>query len=127
MGQVEAVGAVVVDLQAAVGDQGRGLFAAQLHRVETVCRAVDYEGGDVVGDDQLVGVDIGHFREPRRLEAGGYSIGLGIELPFEQSLNEWVDLGINFRYFFARKTMFVKCVVLLAELIEKAELVGINR
>ncbi|WP_227996534.1 TIGR00730 family Rossman fold protein [Nocardia australiensis] len=41
-------------------------------------------------------------------EAGGYSIGLGIELPFEQSLNEWVDLGINFRYFFARKTMFVK-------------------
>ncbi|MFZ2178659.1 MAG: TIGR00730 family Rossman fold protein [Rhodococcus sp. (in: high G+C Gram-positive bacteria)] len=41
-------------------------------------------------------------------EAGGYSIGLGIELPFEQRLNEWVDLGINFRYFFARKTMFVK-------------------
>ncbi|MGF6883289.1 uncharacterized protein (TIGR00730 family) [Nocardia sp. GAS34] len=41
-------------------------------------------------------------------EAGGYSIGLGIELPMEQGLNEWVDLGINFRYFFARKTMFVK-------------------
>ena len=36
------------------------------------------------------------------------SVGLGIELPFEQGLNEWVDLGINFRYFFARKTMFVK-------------------
>ncbi|KQR98273.1 hypothetical protein ASG12_13905 [Williamsia sp. Leaf354] len=41
-------------------------------------------------------------------QAGGRSIGLGIELPFEQSLNEWVDLGVNFRYFFARKTMFVK-------------------
>ena len=41
-------------------------------------------------------------------EAGGLSVGLGIELPFEQGLNEWVDLGINFRYFFARKTMFVK-------------------
>ncbi len=41
-------------------------------------------------------------------EAGGQSIGLGIELPFEQSLNDWVDLGVNFRYFFARKTMFVK-------------------
>lgn len=41
-------------------------------------------------------------------EAGGYSVGLGIELPMEQGLNEWVDLGINFRYFFARKTMFVK-------------------
>ncbi|KNC20091.1 DNA-binding protein [Arthrobacter sp. RIT-PI-e] len=41
-------------------------------------------------------------------EAGGTSVGLGIELPFEQGMNEWVDLGINFRYFFARKTMFVK-------------------
>jgi uncharacterized protein (TIGR00730 family) len=41
-------------------------------------------------------------------ESGGYSIGLGIELPFEQCLNHWVDLGINFRYFFVRKTMFVK-------------------
>src|SRR3954451_16926287 len=40
--------------------------------------------------------------------AGGISVGLGIELPFEQELNEWVDIGINFRYFFARKTMFVK-------------------
>jgi uncharacterized protein (TIGR00730 family) len=41
-------------------------------------------------------------------EAGGISVGLGIELPFEQRLNDWVDIGINFRYFFARKTMFVK-------------------
>ena len=41
-------------------------------------------------------------------EAGGFSIGLGIELPFEQGLNDWVDLGVNFRYFFTRKTMFVK-------------------
>jgi uncharacterized protein (TIGR00730 family) len=41
-------------------------------------------------------------------EAGGVSVGLGIELPFEQRLNDWVDLGLNFRYFFARKTMFVK-------------------
>ncbi|TDC82596.1 TIGR00730 family Rossman fold protein [Micromonospora sp. KC606] len=41
-------------------------------------------------------------------EAGGLSVGLGIELPFEQGLNDWVDLAIDFRYFFARKTMFVK-------------------
>ena len=41
-------------------------------------------------------------------EAGGTSVGLGIELPFEQGINDWVDVGINFRYFFARKTMFVK-------------------
>ncbi len=41
-------------------------------------------------------------------EAGGVSVGLGIELPFESGLNEYVDRGVNFRYFFARKTMFVK-------------------
>ena len=41
-------------------------------------------------------------------EAGGISVGLGIELPFESRLNPWVNLGINFRYFFVRKTMFVK-------------------
>ena len=41
-------------------------------------------------------------------EAGGVSVGLGIELPFETGLNPWVDRGVNFRYFFVRKTMFVK-------------------
>ena len=41
-------------------------------------------------------------------EAGGTSVGLGIELPHEQGMNQWVNLGVNFRYFFARKTMFVK-------------------
>ena len=41
-------------------------------------------------------------------DAGGTSVGLGIELPFEQGLNAYVDLGVNFRYFFARKIMFVK-------------------
>jgi uncharacterized protein (TIGR00730 family) len=41
-------------------------------------------------------------------EAGGVSVGLGIELPHEQGVNKWVTLGINFRYFFARKTCFVK-------------------
>jgi uncharacterized protein (TIGR00730 family) len=41
-------------------------------------------------------------------EGGGLSIGCNVELPDEQSLNSYVDLSIEFRYFFARKTMFVK-------------------
>ena len=41
-------------------------------------------------------------------DVGALSIGANIELPFEQGLNEYVDLGMEFRYFFARKTMFVK-------------------
>ena len=41
-------------------------------------------------------------------EAGGSSVGCNIELPFEQSNNTYANLKINFRYFFVRKTMFVK-------------------
>ncbi|MGP4023920.1 TIGR00730 family Rossman fold protein [Actinomadura sp. 3N407] len=41
-------------------------------------------------------------------ESGGLSVGLGIELPFEQKLNDYIDIGLEFRYFFVRKTMFVK-------------------
>jgi uncharacterized protein (TIGR00730 family) len=40
--------------------------------------------------------------------AGGVSVGLGIELPLEQGLNEYVEIGLEFRYFFVRKTVFVK-------------------
>jgi uncharacterized protein (TIGR00730 family) len=41
-------------------------------------------------------------------EAGGLSVGCNIELPHEQQLNPYVDLGVEFRYFFVRKNMFVK-------------------
>ena len=42
------------------------------------------------------------------MDAGGDSIGLGIELPWEARLNDYVGFGLNFRYFFVRKMMFVK-------------------
>ena len=41
-------------------------------------------------------------------DGGGRSIGCNIELPFEQGANPYVDTLINFRYFFVRKTMFIK-------------------
>jgi uncharacterized protein (TIGR00730 family) len=42
------------------------------------------------------------------VSVNGVSVGLGIELPMEMGLNDYVDIGIEFRYFFVRKTMFVK-------------------
>jgi uncharacterized protein (TIGR00730 family) len=41
-------------------------------------------------------------------EAGGLSVGCNIELPYEQSINAYANVRIEFRYFFVRKTMFVK-------------------
>lgn len=58
----------------------------------------------------ITGGGPGLMEAPNRgaAEADGLSIGLGIELPHEQGLNDWVNLGLNFRYFFVRKTMFLK-------------------
>jgi uncharacterized protein (TIGR00730 family) len=42
------------------------------------------------------------------VEGGGISVGLGIELPTEMGLNEYVNMGLEFRYFFVRKTCFIK-------------------
>ena len=42
------------------------------------------------------------------IEAGGVSVGLGIELPLESGLNDYVNVGVEFRYFFVRKTCFIK-------------------
>src|SRR6202522_2623923 len=42
------------------------------------------------------------------VKGGGVSVGLGIELPTEMGLNEYVELGLQFRYFFVRKTVFIK-------------------
>jgi uncharacterized protein (TIGR00730 family) len=42
------------------------------------------------------------------IEAGGLSIGCNIELPFEQGSNGYLNRSLNFKFFFVRKTMFVK-------------------
>jgi uncharacterized protein (TIGR00730 family) len=42
------------------------------------------------------------------VQAGGVSVGLGIELPKEMGLNDYVEVGLEFRYFFVRKTCFIK-------------------
>jgi len=42
------------------------------------------------------------------VEGGGVSVGLGIELPTEMGLNDYVEVGLEFRYFFVRKTCFIK-------------------
>ena len=70
-----------------------------------VARALVESGYAVItggGPGTMEGANLG------AVQAGGTSVGLGIELPFETGLNPHVNLGINFRYFFARKTMFVK-------------------
>ncbi|WP_309080104.1 TIGR00730 family Rossman fold protein [Zhihengliuella sp.] len=86
--------------------------SARTHRDSAEYRTAEQIGRLLVGHGYAVmtGGGPGAMEAANKgaVEGGGTSVGLGIELPFETGLNEYVDIGINFRYFFARKTMFLK-------------------
>jgi uncharacterized protein (TIGR00730 family) len=103
--------------------EGFGLLAelgravAVFGSARTAPGSVDYERGRQIGAGLAAagyavitggGPGVMQAANQGAAESGGISIGLGIELPVEQGLNEYVDLGLEFRYFFVRKTMFVK-------------------
>ena len=74
------------------------------HCVETVRLLAEAGYGIITGG----GPGIMEAANRGAQEVGTPSVGCNIELPFEQGLNEFIDIGIDFRYFFVRKTMFVK-------------------
>ncbi len=100
------------DTLARVGDAVSVFGSARVRDDDPMCALARRTGELLVehGYAVITGGGPGIMEAANRgaLEAGGLSIGCNIELPFEQSLNAYVNLGIEFRYFFVRKTMFVK-------------------
>ncbi len=77
----------------------------QYHDAETTARLLGDAGFSVITGG---GPGIMEAANRGARAGGAKSIGCNIELPFEQGVNAYVDVAINFRYFFVRKTMFVK-------------------
>lgn len=78
---------------------------AQYQAAETTARMLVEAGFGVITGG---GPGIMEAANKGAADAGGVSIGCNIELPFEQGMNAYVRTAVNFRYFFVRKTMFVK-------------------
>jgi hypothetical protein len=94
-----------------------GPAVAVFGSARTLPGAVDYDRAEQIGAGLaaagyavITGGGPGIMEAANRgaVSVGGVSVGLGIELPQEQGLNEYVEIGLEFRYFFVRKTVFVK-------------------
>jgi hypothetical protein len=86
--------------------------SARLPLDDPLCQAAELLAGRLVREGMTVitggGPGVMAAANKGAAEAGGVSVGLGIELPHEQEINAYCNLALNFRYFFVRKTMFVK-------------------
>jgi uncharacterized protein (TIGR00730 family) len=100
------------DTLARIGPAVSVFGSARVKRTDPHYRAAEELGARLVREGFAVitggGPGIMEAANKGAAEAGGESVGCNIELPFEQGMNAWVRTAVNFRYFFVRKTMFVK-------------------
>src|ERR1017187_3732046 len=104
---VEGVG-LLAELGPAVSIFGSARTARDSQEYETAERIAS--GLVTAGYAVITGGGPGVMEAANRgaVKAGGVSVGLGIELPAEMGLNDYVEVGLEFRYFFVRKTCFIK-------------------
>ncbi len=107
-GELESGFATLSGLQAAVSVFGSARTereAPQYQAARQVARRLGEEGHAIITGG---GPGIMEAANRGAADAGVRSVGLGIDLPQEAGLNEWVDLPLQFHYFFTRKVMFVR-------------------